>query len=116
MTVRIKDLRLRTIIGVYEHERKHRQDVVINVAAEFDGARAAESDAVEDTVDYKAMKARIVDVVTGSRFRLLERLAAAVLEAVLADEKVLSASVEVDKPGALRFCESVSVTVSGGRA
>jgi len=115
MKIRIQNVRLRTIVGVYEHERKHKQDVVINVELDYDGARAAETDRLEDAVDYAAIKLRILELVSTSRFQLLEALAERILRAVLDDAKVQSATVEVAKPGALRFCDAVSVCVSRQR-
>jgi D-erythro-7,8-dihydroneopterin triphosphate epimerase len=115
MTIRIKNLRLRTIVGVYPWEQENAQEVVVNIEMEFDGLRAAASDDLDDTVDYKAMKRRILNEVEAGRYKLLERLADRVLQLVLADAKVLRATVEVDKPHALRFADSVSVTCSGGR-
>lgn len=115
MQVRIKNLRLRTIIGVYEWEQTRRQDVVINVVFDFDGRAAATSDRLEDTVDYKTLTRVITEAVEASRFVLLEKLADTVLQLVLADPKILAATVEVDKPGALRYADSVSVVVSGSK-
>ena len=110
MTIRIKNLRLRTIIGVNDWERRRKQDVVINVELDFDGRSAAKSDRIEDTVDYKALCKRIIDQVERSRFCLLEKLADCVLKTVLGDPKVRRVAVEVDKPDALRSADSVSVT------
>jgi FolB domain-containing protein len=110
MTIRIKNLRLRTIIGTNDWERRRKQDVVINVELDFDGRAAAKSDRIEDTVDYKALCKRIIDQVERSRFCLLEKLADCVLKTVLGDPKVRRVAVEVDKPDALRSADSVSVT------
>ena len=115
MLIRIKNLRLRTIIGINDWERRDRQDVVINVEIEFDGARAARSDAISDTVDYKAITKRIISEVESAEFFLLERLASRVLEVVMQDTKVERATVEVDKPHALRFADSVSVVCTATR-
>ncbi|MGC9453255.1 MAG: dihydroneopterin aldolase [Phycisphaerae bacterium] len=115
MKIRIKNLRLRTIVGVYEWEQKVPQEVVVNVELEFDGQPAAESDDLADSVDYKAIKMRLLEEVQNSRYKLLEKLAAHVLEIVLDNDKVLSATVEVDKPHALRFADSVSVVCEGRR-
>ncbi len=115
MKIRIKDLRLRTIVGVYEWEQKQPQEVVVNVELEFDGDQAARTDDLADSVDYKALKRRLLDEVQYCRYKLLEKLARHVLDIVLDDEKVLRATVEVDKPHALRFAESVSVVCSGGK-
>lgn len=113
MKIRIKNLRLRTIVGVYEWEQKHPQEVVVNVEMEFDGQPAADSDDLADSVDYKAVKKRLLEKIQNNRYKLLEKLAADVLKMVLDNDKVLRATVEVDKPHALRFAESVSVVCSG---
>ena len=113
MKIRIKDLRLRTIVGVFEWEQKTPQEVVVNVELEFDGEPAARSDELSDSVDYKAIKQQLLRDVQAARYKLLEKLARHVLDIVLSQEKVLRATVEVDKPHALRFAESVSVVCSG---
>lgn len=115
MIIRIKNLRVNTIIGIQDWERQGEQEVVVNLALEFDGSAAAASDDIADAVDYKALKWRIIESVRQSRFFLLERLAQHVLDVVMAEPKVLSATVEVDKPHALRFADSVSVTASARR-
>jgi len=115
MTIRIKDLRLQTIIGTYEHERHDKQNVVINVAIETDGSRAGQSDDLNDTLNYVVIRDRIVQEVQTSQYFLLEKIATRILEIVMDEPKVISATVEVDKPGALHYADSVSVSVSGAR-
>ena len=115
MRISIKNLRLRTIVGVYEWERQQKQEVTVNIQIDFDGDQAARSDRLEDTIDYKALKGRILDAVENSHFVLLERLAGCVLEIVMAQPRVQHASVEVDKPHALRFADSVSVQCQASR-
>jgi D-erythro-7,8-dihydroneopterin triphosphate epimerase len=111
----IVDLLLRTVIGDNEWERDVKQDVVINLSFEFDASKAIESDAIADTVDYKALKRSIIAEVEGSRYRLLEKLAAKVLALAMENNRVISATVRVDKPQALRYAKSVSVEMSGRR-
>ena len=114
--IRIKDLRLRTIIGINDWERDHEQDIVINAGIVFDGRAAADSDEIDDTVDYKSITKAMIAHVEGSSWNLLEKLATRLLEVALSDPKVESAWVEIDKPDALRFADSVSVRVDGERA
>ena len=116
MIIRIKDLRLRTIIGINDWEREQEQDIVINAGIVFDGRAAADSDEIADTIDYKSLTKAMIAHVEGSSWNLLEKLATRLLEIALAHPKVESAWVEVDKPGALRFADSVSVRVDGERA
>jgi D-erythro-7,8-dihydroneopterin triphosphate epimerase len=115
MLIRIKNLTLQTIVGVNAWERRETQEVVINVEIEFDGARTGETDSLEDTIDYKKMKQKILGHAGSSRCLLLESLAQGVLNIVLEDPRVIRACVEVDKPKALRFADSVSVVVSADR-
>jgi D-erythro-7,8-dihydroneopterin triphosphate epimerase len=109
MIIRIKNLRLRTILGINEWEREKKQDIIINIKAEFDGTLAAASDDIEDTVDYKAMKRRVINLVENSKCFLIERLITQIGEVILEDEKVLKVTIEIDKPHALRFADSVSI-------
>jgi FolB domain-containing protein len=114
-TIRITDLMLRTIIGASDWERKTRQDILINFEITFDASRAAATDAIGDTVDYKRLKRRMIDEVERSSYHLLEALTARLLGLVMEDGRVLAAKVRIDKPGALRFAKSVSVEMSGRR-
>ncbi len=112
MKIKIKNLRLRTIIGVNDWERTTKQDVIINVKIKFDGKKAAITDDLNDTLDYKSITKKIITQVEHSDFLLLEKLADFILRIVFEDKNVLEAKVEVDKPHALRFADSVSVSCS----
>jgi D-erythro-7,8-dihydroneopterin triphosphate epimerase len=114
-TIRITNLTLRTIIGANEWERTKQQNVVLTLAIDIDPRPAIETDRIGSTVDYKAVKQRVMTVVEGSRFYLLEKLCHRVLETVLATPGALAATVRIDKPHALRFAESVSVEMHGQR-
>jgi FolB domain-containing protein len=108
--IHIRDLSLRTIIGVHDWERKDRQDVVLQLTLEADLSRPAATDDFEDAVDYRAVTKAVIEHVEASHFRLLERLAATVAELTLERFPAVSAvTVTVDKPGALRFTRSVAV-------
>ena len=74
----ISDLRARCILGVDEEERREKQEVVINLALSTDLRKAGSSDRFEETVDYRALKKRIVSMVEGSQYHLVEALAEAV--------------------------------------
>lgn len=110
MIIRIKNLRLRTIIGVNAWEREKQQDIILNIKLEYNGDRASVSDNIEDTLNYKTITKRVIAVVESSKYYLLEKLAQKILTAILEDSKVESATVEIDKPQALRYSDSVSVT------
>lgn len=110
MIIKIENLRLRTIIGVYDWEKENPQDIVINVAIDFDGEKASASDSIEDTLDYKAINKKIISFVETNDFNLLERVAGGICDIIFEHSVVRGASVKVEKPGALRFADSVSVT------
>ena len=111
----IRDLALRCIIGLYPEERKNKQDVIINVVMDTDLRAAGKSDSLNDTVDYKAIKLAILDFVENSSFNLIESLAEGIAAICQKDARVQSATVTIDKPGALRFCRSVAVEVTRSR-
>lgn len=110
--IHIRDLHLRCIIGINPEERREKQDVVINVVLECDLSRAHQTDRIEDTVNYKSIKKKIVKMVEASEYQLIETLAERVSEICLEDPKVQQAVVTVDKPGALRFARSVAVEIT----
>ncbi len=109
--IHVQDLLLRCILGVNPEEREKKQDVVINLTLWADLARPAGTDRIEDTLDYKALKKRIVSLVEKSSFFLVEALAGAVARLCLEEPLVEAVRVRVDKPGALRFAKSVAVEV-----
>ena len=113
--IHIRDLKLRCIIGIYPDERREKQDVIVNITMFADLRPAGRSDRIEDTVDYKAIKKRIVALVEDSECFLVERLAEEVAQVCLADPRVARAEVCIDKPGALRFARSVAVSIVRGR-
>lgn len=112
MLIKIKNLRLRTIIGVNDWERDHKQDVVINAQIAIDGSQAADTDDIETTFNYKSATKKIIQLVENSQYFLLEKLADTILQVIMDHPLVERAQVEIDKPEALRFSDSVSVTTS----
>lgn len=111
--IRITDLSLETIIGVFDWERKEKQKVVINVEIDFNAAKAIKSDRVQDTVDYKTITKKIIRHIEASKYFLLEKMTESVLKIVMEDPRVKKAKVRIDKPGALRFARSVSFELEG---
>lgn len=107
----IRDLSIRSIIGVNQDERIEKQDVVINVILFADTRKAGQTDALEDSVDYKKVKKAILSLVENSEFLLIEKLAEEIAKICLDDSKVQKVDVTVDKPGALRCTRSVAVEI-----
>lgn len=115
MRIRIKNLRLRTHIGFKEHEIGKQQDVVINIEIDADLDEAASSDAPERTLDYKVITKQVIALVEESEHDLLEALVDKVADIAFEDKRVRMARVEIDKPHALRFADSVSVETTRRR-
>ena len=109
--IHIRDLSLRCVIVIYDWERENKQDVSINITLYADLSAACKSDLIEDTVDYKAIKKRIVEMVESSSFMLVERLADQVAEICLEHPGVQRVKVMVDKTGALRYARSVAIEI-----
>ena len=114
-TITIRNLRLRTIIGVADIERKDKQDIVVNVSIETDAERAIGPDDIGQACDYKTITKKIIKAVESSSFHLLETLTDRVLQLVMEHPRVTGATVEIDKPHALRFADSVSVKRTAAR-
>ena len=107
----IKDLRVQAIIGIFGWEREVRQEVSIDLEIAFDCKRAAKTDAIEDTIDYKKITKGIIKFVEESEFQLQETLAESIAELVKNKYKVNSLKLRVSKPGALRHAEDVGVII-----
>lgn len=112
----IRDLLIRCIVGIYPEEREKEQDVVINVTLFANLRAACRSDAIEDTVNYKDIKQHIYSMVRASSCYLIEHLAEKCAGICLADSRVVRCIVRVDKPGALRYAQSVAVEIERTRA
>ena len=114
--IRVKNLLLRTYIGFNPEELTNLQDVMINVAIEADiPAEAILADEPDGIYNYKTITKQIIELVQENRFKLLEVLTKNILDLIMKDERVIHAKVEVDKPHALRFAESVSFEMEARR-
>jgi dihydroneopterin aldolase len=107
----IKDLRVQTLIGIFGWEREVRQEVSIDLEMTFDCKRAAKTDAIEDTIDYKKITKGIIKFVEESKFQLQETLAEGIADLVKNEYKIDSLKLRVSKPGALRHAEDVGVII-----
>ena len=113
--IRVKDLRLRTYIGIKEEEINNKQDVLINLTILYPAVDAVQVNDIDHALNYRTITKAIIAHVEGNRFALLERLTQEILDLIMTHQAVRYAEVEVDKPHALRFAESVSITLAGHR-
>lgn len=110
--IRIKNLRLRAFIGIKPEEIANRQDVIINVVMHYPADKARYSSDINDTLNYRTIIKKIISHVENNRFALLEKLTQDVLDIASAPGQVSYAQVEIDKLYALRYSDSVSVTLT----
>ncbi len=110
--IRVKDLRLRTFIGIKQEEIDNKQDVLINLTILYPAVDAVQVNDIEHALNYRTITKAIIAHVENNRFALLERLTQELLDLVMAHPAVRYAEVEVDKLHALRFAESVSITLA----
>jgi len=111
----LKDLRIDTIIGIYNWERCTRQTVILDVEMGTDIRKAAESDNIEHTLDYKAVAKRLISFVGESEFELVETLAERVAEIILNEFMVSWVRLSINKQGAVRGVRDVGVIIERGK-
>ena len=114
-TVFIEDLRIETVIGIYDWERKIRQVVALDLEMAFDNRKPAASDDIGDTLNYKAVSKRLIAFVESSSFQLVETLAERCAQIVLDEFKVPWLRLKLSKPGAVRGSKAVGVLIERGR-
>lgn len=113
--IEIHDLLLRCIVGINESERKNKQDILINIVMWADTRRAAQTDNIDDAVNYRTVTKQIIEHVEASDYFLVERLVEHIAMICVQDERVERVQVRLEKPGALRFARSVGVTIERTR-
>lgn len=113
--IRVKNLRLRTFIGIKEEEINNRQDILINLTILYGAEEAVQENEIEYALNYRTITKAIISLVENNRFALLERLTQEILDLIMDYPEVQYAEVEVDKPQALRYSDSVSVTLAEHR-
>ena len=110
-TIYIKDLRIKTIIGIFDWERKVKQEVSIDLEFPFDCKKAAATDAIEDATDYKAIAKGVIKFVEESSFQLQESLAEGIAALVKDEYNLESIKLRLSKPGALRGAKDVGLVI-----
>jgi dihydroneopterin aldolase len=110
-TVFIRGLKATSVIGCYDWERDIRQTLVIDLELEADFTRAAQSDALNDALDYAAISQRVIAVCEASRFQLLEALAEHLASLLLAEFSIERLRMTITKPGAVAEAEGVGVVI-----
>jgi dihydroneopterin aldolase len=110
----LHSLKIDAVIGIWEWERKIRQSVEIDLDMAADIRKAAATDNVEDTLNYKQVAKRLQSFVAESEFQLVETLAERIADIVTGEFGVPWVRVRVNKPGAIRGARDVGVIIERG--
>lgn len=113
-TIFLHKLKVDTVIGIWDWERKIRQTVVIDLDMAADIRKAAKTDSVDDTLNYKRVSKRVQQFVADSSFQLVETLAERIAELLIGELGVSWVRVKVNKPGAIRDARDVGVVIERG--
>ena len=110
----LRELKVDTIIGIWDWERKIRQTIVIDLEMSADIAKAAATDDIKDTLDYKGVAKRVQQFVGESSFQLVETLAERIAGIIRDEFDVAWVRVQVHKPGAIRGSRDVGIDIERG--
>jgi len=110
----INELRVETVIGIYDWERRITQTISFDLELAADIRRAASSDDIVDTVNYKAVAKRVQAFVAESKFQLVETLAERVAELIMREFSIPWLRLKAHKPGAVRSARDVGVLIERG--
>lgn len=111
----VSDLDIETVIGIFDWEREIKQTVRLNIEMNADVAKAALTDHIDDTLDYKAVSKRLIGFVESAEFGLVETLAERCAEIILNEFPVQWVRLKLDKPGAVRGSRSVGIIIERGQ-
>ncbi|MEM7401513.1 MAG: dihydroneopterin aldolase [Pseudomonadota bacterium] len=113
-TIFLRDLEVDATIGIFEWEKRIKQKVRIDLEMAADIAKAAASDSIEDTLDYKAISKRVIQFVEDSSYELIETLIEKIAEILLQEFNIPWVRVRLSKPGAVRGSRDVGIVIERG--
>ena len=111
----IKDLLVRGIIGINDWEREKAQDILVNIEVQADLTEAGATDSIEASVNYRTISKKVIAHAESAERFTVEALAADIAKLVLEDPRAMLVRVRLEKPGAVRFAQSVGVEIERGR-
>lgn len=112
--VYIRDLKIDTVIGIYDWEREVKQTVSIDLEMGADIRKAAQTDDINDTLNYKAVAKRLIGFVSESKFLLVETMAEQIAQIVMQEFQVPWLRLRLSKPGAVRGSQDVGLIIERG--
>ncbi len=111
----LRGLSIETIIGIYDWEREIKQIVILDIEMATDIQKAARSDAIEDTLDYKSVAKRLISFVEDSHFGLVETLSEEITSIILNEFNVPWVRLTLNKKGAIRGASDVGIIIERGQ-
>jgi dihydroneopterin aldolase len=113
-TMILGGLEITTIIGIYEWERETKQTIILDIEMAYDISKAAATDAIEDTLDYKTVSKRIISFVEESKYFLVEKLAEEITNVILNEFDIRWVKLTLNKKGAIRGASDVGIIIERG--
>jgi dihydroneopterin aldolase len=107
-------MKIDTTVGIWEWEKRIKQQVIIDIEMSADIKKAAATDQIEDTLNYKAVAKSVRKLVEESSFQLVETMAEKISELVIGEHNVSWVKVRVNKPGAIRGSKGVGIIIERG--
>ena len=112
----VEDLRVKATIGIFDWEKKIKQEVSISYEIPHDNKKAAAADTIEATTDYKSITKAIIAFIESNKFELVETFAERIAEMVIKDFNIAEIRLRVSKPGALRYSKDVGVIIERNKS
>lgn len=110
----LNNLQIETVIGIFDWERKIKQRLYFDLEMATDIRKAANTDSIEDTLDYKSLSIAVTQFVEQSEYQLVETLAEKVAELIINDFNVPWLRLRLNKKGAIRHAEDVGILIERG--
>jgi len=107
-------LKIDTIIGIYDWERVTKQTVILDIEMAFDIQKAAETDDIQYTLDYKTVSRRIISFVETSQFFLVEKLISEIADIIRNEFNVSWVKITLNKKGAISGASDVGIIIERG--
>ncbi|HWY79605.1 MAG TPA: dihydroneopterin aldolase [Candidatus Sulfotelmatobacter sp.] len=111
-TIFINDLIIPCLIGVFDYERTGKQNLIINIELFVDTHTAGKTDNINDTVSYSDITKSVTEIVSNSQFYLLEKLAQAIADICLHDNRVKQVKIHIEKPKGLKLAKSAAIAIT----
>jgi len=115
MLIKIKNFRLKTILGIYEWEKNFEREIIINATIETNYDKSCLTYDIKDTIDYDEIIAKIKKFLNSKKFQLIEEMTQQVLDLIMEDNRIDKCTVEIDKVRVIEEVESFSVTLTQER-